>query len=114
MLPGGVVVATCSHKVKNAQIAASQAADMLLNIEGVKVSFVLFPIENGVAVSARSQGDINVQVIMEELGGGGHQTMAGAQVKQAGLDTVKKRVIELATQYIKESENHESNTPARS
>lgn len=114
MLPGGVVIATYTHKIKNSQIAASQAADMLLNIEGVKVSFVLFPIEDGVAVSARSQGDVNVQVIMEELGGGGHQSMAGAQVKRAGLDEVKERVIALVSKYIKESEPRESNPSARS
>ncbi|MDR3561840.1 MAG: DHH family phosphoesterase [Negativicutes bacterium] len=114
MLPGGGVVATYTHKVKNTQIAASQAADMLLNIEGVRVSFVLFPIEDGVAISARSQGDINVQVIMEELGGGGHQTVAGAQVKGRNLDEVKQQVIVLASKYIKESDPRESNSATRS
>lgn len=114
LLPGGVVIATYPQSIANAQIAASQAADMLLNIEGIKVSFVLFPIEDGVAVSARSQGDINVQLILEELGGGGHQTVAGAQVKGAVIDDVKRRVIDLVTRYIKESENRESNPPARS
>ena len=114
LLPGGVVVARYTHPIKNAQIAASQAADMLLNIEGVRVSFVLFPIEDAVAISARSQGDINVQVIMEAMGGGGHQSMAGTQIKNASLDEVSKRLIEIVTKYIKESEPHESNTPARS
>lgn len=113
MLPGGIVIASYSHKVKNTQIAASQAADMLLSIEGVRVSFVLFPIEDGVAVSARSQGDINVQIIMEGIGGGGHQAMAGAQVKNASLDEVKQKVIELVTKYIKESDSHETNPAAR-
>lgn len=114
MLPGGVVVATYTQKIKNSQIAASQAADMLLNIEGVKVSFVLFPIDDGVAVSARSMGDINVQVIMEELGGGGHQSMAGAQIKNVGLDEVRQQVIEVVSKYIKESEPRESHSAARS
>lgn len=114
LLPGGVVIGSYPQMVKNTQLAASQAADMLLSIEGVRVSFVLFPIENGVAVSARSQGDINVQIIMEELGGGGHQTMAGAQLPNLGFDEVKARLIELVTRYIKESENRESNPPARS
>lgn len=113
-LPGGVVIATYTRKINDPQVAAAQAADMLLNIEGVKVSFVLFPIEDGVAVSARSYGDVNVQLILEELGGGGHQTMAGAQVKNAGLGDVKRRVTELVTKYIKESEIHETNPPARS
>ncbi|VBB07527.1 Hypothetical protein LUCI_2776 [Lucifera butyrica] len=104
MLPGGVVISVCSD-VKNAQVVASQAADMLLGIEGVKVSFVLFPLEDGVGVSARSQGDVNVQVIMEQIGGGGHQTVAGARVKNAGLEDVKQQVIEIITSYIKESES---------
>jgi c-di-AMP phosphodiesterase-like protein len=111
---GGVAIATYTHKTGDSQIAAAQAADMLLNIEGINVSFVLYPIEGGVAVSARSQGDINVQLIVEELGGGGHQTVAGAQIKGVGLDEVKSRITALVAKYIKESENRESNPPARS
>lgn len=114
MLPGGVVIATYPRKVKNGQIIAAQVADMLLNIEGVRVSFVLFPAEDGVGVSARSQGDINVQVIMEQLGGGGHQTVAGAQVKGSTLEQVKGQVIELINNYIEESDENESNSTARS
>lgn len=113
LLPGGIVIATYGQPLKDAQVAAAQAADMLLNIEGVRVSFVLFPTEEGVAISARSQGDVNVQVIMEELGGGGHQTMAGAQLKGAVLDEVKARVAEIAGKYVKESEENENNPPAR-
>jgi c-di-AMP phosphodiesterase-like protein len=113
-LPGGVVIATYTRKTGDPQIAAAQAADMLLNIEGVNVSFVLYPIESGVAISARSQGDINVQVILEKLGGGGHQTVAGAQLKDADIEDAKNRVAALVAEYIKESDNHESNPPARS
>jgi len=113
MLPGGVVVADCPPNIKNAQIIASQVADMLLNIEGVRVSFVIFAIDDGVGVSARSNGDINVHVIMEELGGGGHQTVAGAQVKNASIQEVKHQVIELSAQYIEESGQNESNSTTR-
>ncbi|MBP2651582.1 MAG: phosphoesterase RecJ domain protein [Firmicutes bacterium] len=113
MLPGGAVIAAYPNKIKNGQIAAAQSADMLLNIDGVRVSVVLFKIEDGVAVSARSQGDINVQVIMEEIGGGGHQTMAGAQVKNASIEEVKDRVVELVTKHIKESETNEGNSTTR-
>ena len=77
-LPGGVVIATCPADVKDGQIISAQAADTMLTIEGVRVSFVLCPTEEGVAISARSDGDVNVQVIMEAFGGGGHQTVAGA------------------------------------
>jgi c-di-AMP phosphodiesterase-like protein len=114
MITGGVVVATYPHKVKNGQIIAAQVADMLLSIEGVRVSFVIFPSDDGVGVSARSQGDINVQVIMEQLGGGGHQTVAGAQIKDATVEEIKPRIVNLINNYIEESEQNETNTTARS
>ena len=60
---------------------AAQAADDLMNIAGVAGSFVLSPFENSISISARSLGRINVQLIMEKLGGGGHFTTAGAQLK---------------------------------
>lgn len=110
----GVVIAICPADVKNAQVVAAQTADMLLSIEGVRVSFVLFEIEEGIAISARSHGDINVQMIMEELGGGGHQSVAGAKVKDASIDEVKARIIDIVDSYIKESAIHESNSAARS
>ena len=115
MLPGGAVIADCPLNIKNAQIVASQVADMLLNVEGVIVSFVLFAIEDGgVGISARSNGDVNVHVIMEELGGGGHQTVAGAQVKKSSINDVKRQVIELSAKYIEESVQNESNSTTRS
>jgi c-di-AMP phosphodiesterase-like protein len=110
----GVVIAVCPADVKNAQVAAAQAADMLLNIEGVRVSFVLFKTEDGIGVSARSHGDINVQVIMEQLGGGGHQSVAGVKVKNATADEVRAKLIEIVDSYIKESVIHESNSATRS
>lgn len=114
MLPGGAVVADCPPNIKNAQIVASQVADMLLDVEGVRASFVLFNSDDGVGVSARSNGDINVHVIMEELGGGGHQTAAGAQVKKSSIQEVKRRMIELSAQYTEESGKNESNPTTRS
>ena len=115
MLPGGVVLATCPAEAKNAQIVAAQVADMLLTIEGVRVSLVLFPLEEGgTGVSARSQGDVNVQVLMEQLGGGGHQTVAGAQLRQSGCAETRAKVMEIVNYYLQESESHESNSAARS
>ncbi|WP_312515275.1 DHH family phosphoesterase [Anaerospora sp.] len=115
MLPGGVVVASCPEEAKNAQIVAAQVADMLLTIEGARVSFVLFHLEdNGVGVSARSQGDVNVQVIMEQMGGGGHQTVAGAQLKNISFTEARNQIVELINNYIQESDIHESNSAARS
>ncbi|MCX7779430.1 MAG: DHH family phosphoesterase [Negativicutes bacterium] len=114
MLPGGVVLATYPRKVKNGQIIAAQVADMLLNIEGVRVSFVIFPADDGVGISARSQGDINVQIVMEQLGGGGHQTVAGAQIKGASIEEVKPKLIGIINNYIRESAPDESHLTARS
>lgn len=69
------------------RIIASQAADELLNISDVDASFVLYAAGNGVNISARSLGAINVQVIMEQLGGGGHQTMAAAQLADTDISS---------------------------
>lgn len=63
------------------RIAAAKAADRLLTIEGVCASFVLCTIGNEISISARSDGNVNVQLILEELGGGGHFDAAGAQIK---------------------------------
>ena len=64
----------------NDRIAASKAADKLLTLRGVEASFAFAPVSGGIAISARSKGKINVQIIMEKLEGGGHFDMAGAQV----------------------------------
>lgn len=63
------------------RIIAAQAADELLNISGIHTSFVLYPENGGVNVSARSIGSVNVQFVLEKLGGGGNRSMAGAQIK---------------------------------
>ncbi len=62
------------------RVVAAQAADELLNISGIQASFVVFPFEEKINISARSLGDINVQVILEKLGGGGNKSTAGAQI----------------------------------
>lgn len=110
-----VAIGVCRESIKNAQITAAQSADLLLNLEGIRVSFVLCPLEEGIiTVSARSNGDINVQVILEKLGGGGHQTVAGAQLSGVTLLEARQRIIDLITVYYKESERHESNSATRS
>lgn len=81
--------------MQDIRIASAQAADELLDIQGVRASFVIY-FDNGVVnVSARSMGDINVQPLMEELGGGGHQTMAGAQIKNASVEQIREKIIEM-------------------
>ena len=71
---------------------AAQAADELLNISGITASFVLYPQDDQVIISARSMGDVNVQMILEPMGGGGNTATAGAQLKER---TVKDALDEL-------------------
>ena len=73
---------------------AAAAADELLNVKGVTASFVLFPDEEGrVIISARSIGEANVQVILEELGGGGNAAIAGAQISGKDMRTVLTELV---------------------
>ncbi len=87
-------------------LVAPQAADELLTIEGVAASVVMYKTNVGVSFSARSLGGMNVQVIMEALGGGGHQTMAGAQVKDITAEEAKKRLREAIDDYYDKAEGH--------
>lgn len=75
------------------QIIASQTADELLGIEGVDASFVIYPNRGASCISARSLGKMNVQVIMEQLGGGGHQTMAAVQCKDCSPTELRIKLI---------------------
>ena len=70
----------------------------ILNIVGIKASFVLSRQENQISISGRSLGEINVQLILEKLGGGGSMTIAGAQI----IDSTEEEVIEKLKQAIKE------------
>ena len=76
----------------SAEFAAAKAADRLLTIEGVSTSFVLCTIGDEISISARSDGNINVQLVLEALGGGGHFDAAGAQVKDATMREVLERL----------------------
>ena len=97
-------ISICMQKSEYTRIAASQAADEMLNIKGVNGSFVMFCSDDEINISARSLGSINVQLIMEQLGGGGHQTMAAAQIKSKDFDDAKKVLITAIDKY-KQEEN---------
>lgn len=77
----------------------SQAADELLNIDGISASFAMFENEGTVNVSARSLGEVNVQVIMETLGGGGHLTMAAAQLRGCDRETATTKLYAAIDEY---------------
>jgi len=83
------------------RVTAPQAADELLGITGVDASFLIYRTAGGeISLSARSLGNMNVQVIMESLGGGGHQTMAGAQFKDKTTDEVGKMLRDAIDKYV--------------
>lgn len=89
IIKGGVAISKCEGVRANMHLITSQAADELLNIKGIKAAFVVGRNdENLTAVSARSLGEINVQLIMEKMGGGGHLTIAGGQVDLSVEDTM--------------------------
>ncbi len=90
---GSFAVASADSEFPDIRISAAQAADELLSIRGVNASFVLFPAGGVVNISARSLGDVNVQLIMEALGGGGHLTMAGAQLSGVTVEEATKQLI---------------------
>ena len=102
---GGLVVSYIDKIIPNIQAIAGQAADSLLRVEGVRMTIILFQMKNDtVGISARSGGDLNVQVIMEKFGGGGHQNVAGAQVKNVPILDLKESVVEAALAYIAEND----------
>lgn len=91
----GIAVSICEGLNEDAQVVNSQVADELLTIKGIKASFVSGRTAQGnTVVSARSLGDVNVQIIMEKLGGGGHLTTAGAQYEGSPEEAIDK-VLEL-------------------
>ena len=93
-----------NHTVSaHTRVASSQAADELLGISGVLGSFVLCRYGSEINISARSFGGMNVQIIMEKLGGGGHRTMAACQLKVDTFDEARKRLKEAIDEYKKET-----------
>lgn len=86
-------VAGVAGTLEHVKLVAPQAADELLNITDVDASFALYEYENGVSISARSMGAVNVQIIMEKLGGGGHQTMAATQMSDTTFDEAYQKLL---------------------
>ena len=90
-ISGNYAFASTESREPSIRLAAAKAADDLLNIEDVDASFVLFLAgDNEVSISARSYGRVNVQIIMEKIGGGGHHTMAAAQLKNITLGEARQ------------------------
>ena len=95
-----VAVAICPKGIENQVQITAQAADELLNLNGIESSFVLCEHDGKVHISGRSNGNLNVQVILERFGGGGHMLIAGAQVEDKSIDEVKNMLIDAIKEII--------------
>lgn len=95
-------IAISDFTSEDIRIIAPQAADELLGISGVDASFVLYECNGNIFFSARSLGVLNVQLIMEKLGGGGHQTMAGAELDGVPIESARQSLLDAIDEYIKE------------
>ena len=84
-------------------MTAAKAADELLTIRGIKASIVLYKKGDGVYMSARSLGEVNVQVIVEALGGGGNSTSAGGQLPGVTVEQVRQKLQEAIDKYYEKS-----------
>lgn len=91
-----------TEKDKNANLICAKAADELLTISNITASFVIGDMGDKICISGRSIGDINVQVILEKLGGGGHITLAGAQLENMTLEEAKTELIIRINEYFTE------------
>ena len=90
---GAFAISVCpAENVESPTVVGAQAANELLDIIGIKASVVLTPYNGKIYVSARSIDEINVQVMMEKLGGGGHRTIAGAQLPGATVEEAKEKI----------------------
>ncbi len=98
-----IAVSICDYAFNNMRVISSQAADEMLNITGIKAAFVVYQIDNVVYFSARSFTDVNVQLIMEKLGGGGHMTVAGCQIKNISLQDAREKLKDAIKEYIDEN-----------
>ncbi len=104
-----IAISRFENKVDNAMLIAAQAADQMLDMRGVEASFVLTYLKDKIHISGRSVGEISVQIILEKIGGGGHQTSAGAQLSGVSINSAEailKRAIE---DYIMEDRADEGN-----
>ena len=100
-----IAISIYGEKDKDVNLICAKAADELLTISSITASFVLGKIDDKIYISGRSIGDINVQVILEKLGGGGHITLAGAQLEGIEIEEAKEKLLEKIDEYFEETYN---------
>ena len=99
-----IAISIYEEEERDVNIICAKAADELLTISEITASFVIGKYEEKVYISGRSIGDINVQLILEKLGGGGHITLAGAQIEGMSIEEVKHELINRINEYFSEIE----------
>ncbi len=105
ILEDEIAISTYDEVSPEANLICAKAADELLTISDITASFVLGNTGDKICISGRSIGDINVQVILEKLGGGGHITLAGAQVDNMTMEEAKQELINRIHEYFTEIES---------
>ncbi len=95
-----IAISATQSTAKNIQMVIAQAADEMINIKDVKASFVLCDIEDTILISGRSWGQMNVQVVLEKLGGGGHLSVAGAQLTDVTLEEAQDKLKQMIDEYL--------------
>ena len=98
-------ISTYESEDKDAGVVCAKAADELLTIGNITTSFVLGNVGDMISISGRSIGEINVQLILEKMGGGGHSTVAGVQIQGKTIKEVKRELIQKIDEYFEETES---------
>ena len=101
-----IAISRCELTTKDAQLVAAKAADQLLNIEEIDASFVLSCVEDNIYISGRSLGTINVQMILERLGGGGSFSNAGAKIEGTDIEEVIEKLKKEIHEYLGKNNNN--------
>lgn len=97
-----IAITQVEPDIEDGFIIAAQTADELLNIKGIIASFVMAQTGNVIAISGRSHGEINVQIIMEKIGGGGHQAVAGVQLEDYTIEEAQEKLKKTINEYFEE------------
>ena len=104
IINNSIGISVYNEKDKNANLICAKAADELITISDITASFVMAKVQDKVYISGRSIGDINVQLILEKLGGGGHITLAGAQLEGFSLEDARNELVIRINEYLLETE----------
>ena len=103
VIEGSIGISIYDKVDKDASVLCAKAADELLTISDITASFVIGNTGDKICISGRSIGNINVQIILEKLGGGGHITLAGAQLEGVTIEEAKDELINRINEYFSET-----------